>query len=599
MNPSQQSQNQAVAIASGTQPTINNTGVDMGALADEYRLSKSYVEQYSRDFKYLDDLVDGVTINRDNDAPFVGDTTLAGLVRSIPRNSLQQLPVYSARVNGSKGSIPALLCSFFLKKFAFNEDTFGKGLLSTLQIGGEQALSHGYAPFFVATGIMYNDFGTTLRLLHFMDTALEPGVTDSNESGYHYVVANLTATRVRKILKAAQANPNTTWNVDALKQVLQAQPRAKDYSIYESAARRNQAGEQMGPTYEFVTRYETGQGATIVTFCPEMTEAPLRVMDSKSKFGYPRVQYLVIDPAALTPFGTSRVRLASPNQNLMNIYYGQIAAMLLLNSKPPILQRGRFLKPVELKRGVTWITTDPQADAKLVNMDGGALENFVTMAQQFASQIQNIMGGQTATANPTQKFSKTGPGVKQAQTFMDVNTNQITKILENFLRQYALVALDTMLSEQEGVEKIYVDDDTMNAINTVAPGTIGDDHKIEIDWQRFYQGIEDWTVDIDVSMTPDQLKDEKRGDLQDLLVVLAQNAEELGPEAVQKVQEVADMLIQDASPLLKPIAVTGQPTPQGGPAHAPREMINYKDVAGSPAGNAMLDQAQLPSGGGQ
>jgi hypothetical protein len=31
-------------------------------------------------------------------------------------------------------------------------DTFGKGLLSTLQIGAEQALAHGYAPFFTATG---------------------------------------------------------------------------------------------------------------------------------------------------------------------------------------------------------------------------------------------------------------------------------------------------------------------------------------------------------------------------------------------------------------------------------------------------------------
>lgn len=554
--------------AVGDQPTVNNTGIDMSALRDEERLSKSYVEQYTRDFKYLDDLVDGVSMNHDKDSPFVGDTTLAGLVRSIPKNSLRQLPIYSVGVNGTKNSIPALLCTYFLKKFAFNEDTFGKGLLSTLQIGGEQALTHGYAAFMVATGLMYNDFGTTMRLLHFSDTSPEPGISDSNESGYHYVTANLTPSRVRKILKAAMANENTSWNVPGLQRVLESSPRAKDYSQWESAAKRNQPGEQAGPTYEFKTRYETGPNSTFVTFCPDVDDTPLRVIDNNSKWGYPRVMYLVIDPAALTPFGTSRVRLASPNQNLMNIYYGQIAAMLLLNSKPPILKRGRFIKPVQLKRGAVWETLDQNASADLKNMDNGALEQFVSFAQQFASQIMNIMGGQTNSSPATAKFSKTAPGVKQAQDFMDVNTNQITKIMENFLRQYALVALDTMLCEQTGTDNIIVDDDTKNAINQLKPGSIGDDNKIEITWERFYQAIEEWTVDVDVSTTPDEMKDQKRADLQDTLTVLAQMAPELGPDAVQLVKQLTDMLIQDVVPTAT-VMPLGAPAMGGGAAGIP------------------------------
>lgn len=547
---------------------LDNMGVDMGALLDEWRLSKSYVEQYTRDFRYLDDLVDGININHDDDMPFVGDTTLAGLVRSIPRSSLQQLPVFSFIVNGTKNSIPALLCTYLAKRYIFNEDTFGKGLLSTLQIGAEQALTHGYAPFMAATGSMYNDFGTTMRLLHFSDTAPEPGITDANESGYHYVVANLTPSRVKKILAAAQNNPNTTWNVPALQEVLESQPRAKDYSIYESAAKMNQPGEQAGPTYEFVTRYETGPDGIIVTFCPEVSEAPLRVMDSKSKWGYPRVQYLVVDPAALTPFGVSRVRLASPNQNLMNIYYGNIAAMLLLNSKPPILKRGRFTKPVQLKQGAIWETLDKEASADLKNLDNGALEQFVPMAQQFAGQIQNIMGGQTPQVNGTNNksgFGKTGPGVKAATDQQDTNTTQITNILENFLRQYALVGLDTLLSEQQGIDRVIVDDDTKDAINLLSPGAVGDDNKIEVNWERFYQAIEEWSVNIDISLTPDQLKDEKRSDLQDMLTVLAQNAQNI-PGAQQKIEELTNMLMQDAAPL---VAATGANTPPSQQVTAP------------------------------
>lgn len=547
--------NQATQMAAGEIPQLNKTGIDMHVLLEEWRLSKSYVEQYTRDFVQLDNLVDGVPINHQVGTPFVGDTTLAGLVRSIPRNSLQQLPVLSCVINGTKNSIPALTATYLLKKTAFNEDTFGKGLLSTLQIGAEQALTHGYAAFMVATGSMYNDFGTSMRLLHHSDTAPEPGITDSNESGYHYVVANLTPSRVRKIRKAAKNNPNTTWSVEGLDLVLAATARPKQYSIYESSTKSNTSGEQMGPSYQFITRYETGPDATIVTFCPDVAETPLRVMDSKSKWGYPRVQYLVIDPAALTPFGVSRVRLASPNQNLMNIYLGNIAAMLLLNSKPPILKRGRFIKPVQLVQGAVWETLDQNASADLKNLDNGSLQFFPQMAKQFAGQIQNIMGGQTQSSPAVDKFSKVGPGVKQAQEFLDLNTNQVTKILENFLRQYALVALDTLLSEQSGEEKIIVDDECKNAINELSPGLIGDDNKILINWENFYAGIEEWSVEVTVSLSKDELDDKKRGDLQDMLVVLAQNAEALGPEAQQRVKEITDMLMQDKAPLVKPISL--------------------------------------------
>lgn len=580
----------------GAAKQIDTMGVDMTALIAEFSLSSSYVEQYTRDFPDLDNIVDGVPVKSDPDAPFVGDTTLPGLVRSIIRQSLQQLPVFSAIVNGTKNSVAALVCTYLLKKTAFNEDTFGKGLLSTLQIGGEQALTHGYAPFLVATGSMYNDFGTTMRLLHYSDTSPEPGISDSNESGYHYVVANLTPGRVRKILDNAIANPNTAWNVPALQAVLESTPRAKDYSMYESDPRKNAAAEQAGPTYQFVTRYETGPNATNVTFCPEYTEAPLRVMDSRSKWGYPRVMYLVIDPAALTPFGISRVRLASPNQNLMNIYYGNIAALLLLNSKPPLFKRGRFLKPLQVKQGAVWESLDPNAQAELKNLDNTSLQFFPQIAQQFAAQIQNIMGGQSQTIGASSKqdaFGKTTVGQQRAAEFMDVSSKQITNILENFLRQYALVAVDTLLSEQSGIDHIIVDDETKDAINKLAeskfnqtvpidPMTlmptaqftppIGDDNKLLVNWERFYEAIEEWSVEISVSLSPDEMKDEKRADLQDMLVTLLQNDDGTDPEFRAKAKQIMDLLLKDKAPLIGGLNAPA-PAPQlpmGMPASNPQ-----------------------------
>jgi len=548
---------------------LSDMDVNMPNLLDEFKASIYYTEQFSRDFKDLDNLVDGVPINKQDNAPFVGDTTLAGLVRSIPRQAIKQLPVLSTTVNGSKASVAALICTFLLKKTAFNENTFGKGLLSTIQMGAEQALTHGYAPFMVATGTMYDDFGTTMKLMHFADVGLEPGISDSNESSYHFVMAHLTKSRIRRIIDSEKNNPNTPWNIPALERLIEVEPTTRDYSRYQSDPKRIPAGSQsLGHAYEIVTRYETGRGAKTVTFCPQLSEAPLRVMDNRSKWGYPKVQYLVIDPAALTPFGISRVRLASPNQNFMNIYYGNTAAMLLLNSNPPVFKKGVFTSPTPLKRGTLWETTDTNADISLKTMDNGSLEQFVNMANYFAKQIQTIMGGQSASVGQDLSdggFGKTAPGVAAGQAFLGIQSNQIANILENFLRQYGLVALDTLLSEQTGTDELVVDDETREAINDACdrlgqPHLVGQDNVFIMEWESFYEGIKTWEINVDVSISPDEMQDKRRADLQDMLVVLTQNAQALGPAVMEPIRQITEMMLHDSAPEVGNIAPMGLPT---------------------------------------
>lgn len=565
---------------------LETFGVNMTNLMQEFLQSIHYTEQFIRDFADLDNLVDGVPINKQENTPFVGDTTMAGLVRSIPRQSLKQLPVLSASVNGSKASVASLMCTFLLKKTAFNENTFGKGLLATLQMGGEQAITHGYAPFMVASGTMYQDFGTTMRLMHPADVGLEPGVSDSNESAYHFVVAHLTKPRIKRILAQEEGNSNTPWNIPALKQLLESDPVARNYTKYESDPKKVPGTQDLGKAYEIVTRYETGAGSKSVTFCPQLAEAPLRVLDNRSKWGYPKVQYLVIDPAALTPFGTSRVRLASPNQNFMNIYYGNTASTLLLNSNPPLLKRGMFNGPTPLKRGAVWETTDTNADISLKTMDNGALEQFVSMANYFSAQINTIMGGQSLTANtasPGSIFGKTAPGVEAGQAFMGVEANQIAKILENFLRQYALVALDTLLSEQSGTDEVVVDDDTRLAINQVTQkitgqDLIGLDNVFHMDWEAFYAGIKTWEINVDVSISPNDMEAKQRAELQDMLVVLTQNAQALGPDVMGPIRQITDTLLRQSAPEVSQISLNGATPglagnqPQAEPAAQPEPL---------------------------
>ncbi len=556
--------------------------VDIDSMIQEWETSRTNRETYTIDFPSLDNLVDGVPLQHQKGAPYVGDTTIAGLVRQIPRNSLQQLPIFGVAINGTKNSIRAALASFFVRHNVLNEDTFGKGLLSTLQMGTEQAITHGYAPFMTVTQEVLDDFGTTMRLMHYTDVDPEPGIQDFNEAGYFYVVANLTKSRVRKIRDAAMQNPNTSWYVDALNRLLEIQPETKNYSIYQSDPQKKAQQEYIAKTYQFVTKYEVGRGGEFCTFCPQLPDTALRCIKNKSKFGYPRVQGLVIDPAPLTPFGLSRVRLASPNQNLANIYYQSIASMLLLNAKPPVLKRGRFTKPVQLKQGAVWEALDQNATAELKSMDNGALAQFTPMMKFLASQIQNIMGSPFSAVNNGADFSKTGPGVKQQNEVQDLTTNQITNILENFLRQYVLVALDTFIAEQtvennvdpETGEKIpnesnlTVDDECKNAINRIAEQQfkpteeqpefvppIGDDNKITVDWNYFYDSIETWTVEIELSIGKQEMEEKQRADLQDTLVTLLQNDDGTDPELRQRAKMIMDMILEKSVPQAKRMAI--------------------------------------------
>jgi len=563
--------------------------IDMEVLLSEWEKSKRYRNMYTRDFRDLDNLVDGAPLTREGAAPFVGDTTLAGLVRSIPRASLQQLPVFSVTINGTKNSVNALVASYLLRAVVFNEDTFGKGILSTMQIGAEQALTHGYAPFMTATGAMFDEFGTSMRLMNYMDVSPETGIQADNESLDWFVEADITPARLDRIIAKAKANPNTAWDVAALEELRQTDPEGTDYQQAASEPRRVQ-GTDSG-VYRFVTDYQVGIGGKFITFCNQLKDRPLRVLDNKSKFGYPRVQFLVIDPVPLNPFGLSRVRLASPNQNLMNAYYMNIMSMLIINSDPPILQRGRFTTPVQLKRKAKWETIDQNATAELVQIDNGALNQFVPMLKQFSAQIQNMMGSAVGNADGGSNslgFSKTAPGVKMQQDFMSLSTNQLTNILENFLRQYALVALDTYICEQEGDYTLTLDDEAKTAINrllddknaetiakydaAVAAGEvveepvqlpmIGDDNKFDINWETFYGSIESWKISIELSMGKDELEEKTRADLQDTLVTLMQNDDGSDPEIRQRAKEILDKILEKTDPTGRRLNARNIPVPQ-------------------------------------
>ena len=81
--------------------------------------------------------------------------------------------------------------------------------------------------------------------------------------------------------------------------------------------------------------------------------------------------------------------------------------------------------------------------------------------------------------------------------------------------------------------------------------------------------IEDWSIELTVSVSKDELADKKRGDTQDALTVVAQNAAVLGPGAVAAADTLTNALVQDLVPGTKPIQMAPPSAAVPGSAPAP------------------------------
>lgn len=515
-------------------------------LRDEWGKGKFWIDNFTREFQTLETLADGVPVSNQKKAPQVGSVTLANSVRNIPRSSVQQLPSLSAEVNGTKNSVDAIVSSFILRRVVFSEDTFGNGILSTMQMAAQQALTIGFVPLRANVGKIFNKFSTMLETLHYNDIVIEPGVFDASNSMYFHVRTRVTKGALKLLLAQAKKNKKTLWNVPALQDLYDSGPQAFDYNRYTSAPRRN-ASLGSEDQYDIVTRYGVGPFYDICVYSPQSQE-PLMEIKSKSKFGYPRVSLLVIDPAQLSPFGISRAKLASPMANYANIYLQSTAKMQLLNADPPVFKKGQFTSATPLQRGVVWESADTNADIKLMELSNSTLDQFTSVMQYIDNNVLTTMGV-TGMGAPQQNGAYQNADAVQAQTATkDLASSQVSSLVENAIRQYGLTALDLYISEQVGKTALIVDDIAKDAINDInGDGFVGDDNVVNIDWVAYYDRIQTWTVTVDLSINPDQLADKKRSDTQDLYTVMKQTAGQ-DPAANAAADELGKELVEDTLP---------------------------------------------------
>lgn len=552
----------------------------------EWQKGKAFVDVAIKDFKRLDTIANAQYDGANNKNPNIGDTTVAGIVRQIMRTAVKQIPHVSVSINGSQNTVEALICRNRVEKVLLNPTTFGKGFVNILHLGGRGSLSRGFNLFQVSATKLYGQFGVVPKMIHFNDFAIEPGTQDGSHSPYFYIRTKWTPGKLQDLYDREKAKPagKSTYNLPALKALIETGPDSSgssDYAEYVTPMEQSKI-ESNAETFDIITRYPMTFGdKNICTFSPGINQI-LREVPSRSKFGFPRILFLVIDPAELSPFGDSRVRLASPNQNFLMALRQNVATTWLYNSKPTMVQTGLFTGAVTLKSGATIKSTDTNAKVTLLTLDTSTAQQYPTISQEITKQIQTMMGMNPGQALGAIGDSKTGVGAQAQKQGIDDAIQQVTNIVEQFLCQYIMSGLDLYLSEQDGEGTIYVDDDTRADILKLRPTdsngnpTFPDPNNpnaLKVNWNQLYDYIQEIGVTVDTTMSEEDWSDKKRGDIQDTLVTLSQNANPNDPEDAAKKKALEDELLEESVPEVAtelannptPSPVVQQPglTPQG------------------------------------
>ncbi len=525
--------------------TTTKDKTDAEELINEWLLDAQWRYNFTIDYLTLANLVGGVAMNNVKNAPRVGDTRLGNDVKQLPRASIQQIPTFGVPVNGTRQSIKSAVCEYIVRREILNQDQSGVGILATAQLIAESALTYGWQASMTQLSTQ-GRLTTDMAFIHYSDVAIERGVLDFAKSGYFYVRTRISKGKLKALIASAKKKKSTSWNVKALQEMYDEGPEAYAYTIRDSSVPQfNELVNSSNNMYNFITKYSTGPYYDIDVFSPNSDQI-LRHTTSRSKFGYNRVTALVLDPNPISPFGLSRVRLASPAANFNNIYLQSVAKMLLLNADAPIEVRGQYLAPVRLQRGAKWETLDPAASVTVKELSNSTLEQFQTVLEYTEGQVDSVMGISPNTASGSTYINSTQAQSQQA--VQDSQTTQFTNALENYLRQYVLTALDLYISEQQGEGTIILDDQAKDIINNIQPNAVGPDNEYALNWDDFYEAIQTWTVDIDLSMGKKQANKDEVAQLQDELTVLRQTSNPNDPIAQDNANKLEQVLIQKTAP---------------------------------------------------
>lgn len=493
---------------------------DIDKIADqitsEQEAASTYMGKATAGFYPIWCAVNGIPLSGqvDDKRPYIADMALASLSRQYPRNVIQKMPAMHALANKLKHGAHTVILDYLLRNNILNENTFGKSLLQKFWLATEYAVTYGFCPAYTPFRKKGNVYGAPLELVPYSDIGLTPYVLDANESDSYYITNWWSKFDIKS--KIAVASDTNGWIKENLEYFLEnSKPENRASQDKTNTINLIDEADSSFERYKVITKFQRGTSDKPGKMTMVGGGKVLRQQEIKSLTGYPRLMFLVVDPDWQRPFGRSRAKLAMPYWALSTSYMRSSAYMNEYNLNPAKLIKGlRGVAKVELTPGNDIDAGDnPNAEVRPITLETNTLMQATNLIQSNTAAIQSVFGqvnGSVGFGSGKDAGISRAPGwAKVQQAATDVDSNYNRRLLEDFIRQYAVNALDVIVSNYTGVETLLLDDEALTQIKNfeIQGMVIENENEYQIDWDKFREGIKEIDVKVDYGSSVDESKE--------------------------------------------------------------------------------------------
>lgn len=413
-----------------------------------YQRYKSEMDQRLQGYEKLEKIADGEVISPKADLPNVSSGEVAGLVRRIARNLVQNCPNVEVISKFDDDSLPGIFAKHVLTSKIIGSDEYSNDMQQNLFASTKTALTLGFdtvIPALVqdAAGGWYMKYDA----IHYRDVFPEPGARDIRQAQIVFIRRYLTKGEVKALIRDEAPG----WDPAALKLMLKS---ARYGQAVESTAHQNKKAGVIPEGYEIVTLY-TSSGDPFLTFnTSNMTL--LRIEKNKHPLKLHPVHFLVLEKDSQQPLGKSQVELVMGRQDFQDLMLNGAMKLWYRNINPSIIGYGAINAIPNLSPGKYTQVSNPNAKIEPFEVNTNTLMQYGQITQQNLGSMVNLMGSadQAMAQVAGNGMSATPQGVDAQTQMVDITTNNYQKAIEAFFSHYCSYALCVYFAELRMVKTV-------------------------------------------------------------------------------------------------------------------------------------------------
>lgn len=472
------------------------------------------------------------------------DGTMAGIVDSLPKRVIQQLP--SGKVETVQGSVMSVVANFILYSDIIPNANLDADAIQKCWAVVSKSMTFGA----IGTMNLFTkhdySYGADFKYFYVKDGFFQSGKLTFQACDIFFVRAWYQESDIDAIIDRMQKNRKAArerdepyeeeWKLPALR-------RLKEWCTEKSEESKS-AGEKehnsRSEAIEVIHGFQKGVGAKFFSWATGPEEFICERVNKDPRGKIP-VNYMYTTIDFENPLGRGVIEMSGGMQNVIDSMLQSYQYNRALMLAPPIIIKGNIDKTqVKLQPNAVIKSTDTESSIEPLSLDTTALANFSQDYGLFKSQILALNNnGDTSTSSETNNpgFSKTQAGVQAQQLKLGISDNYMRKQFEAWWSDNCETMLNIHFANKHGSEEIELDADTARKVREIDPTLVDDDNMYVINYDEYTEKLK-FTVD---ASTSDKESDEKQMENIDTILERIQNSPQLQQIVSQYPEKIAQL----------------------------------------------------------